>query len=216
MEFKGTKRLDQLNENEIRYIQEKLGVEVDGILGPNTKKAWYDFKRDNNLDEWDLVGEYSFTLLKSALNWNNFESKVSKYFTVGEVSNHSFKRIVKNVEHRNNVLKLAKELDKIRELFGPIVITSWYRPPDENRRVGGTRNSQHLTGLAADIITPNKDLIYVEDYLNKFWQGRLGRGARNPKKRFIHLDLGNPGMLIPSIGLVNEKVDLNKVTRWDY
>lgn len=31
------------------------------------------------------------------------------------------------------------------------VITSWFRSPNENRRAGGLRDSQHLVGLALDV-----------------------------------------------------------------
>ena len=43
-------------------------------------------------------------------------------------------------------------LDKCRELAGvPFVITSSYRSPSKNRRVGGAVNSMHLYGRAVDI-----------------------------------------------------------------
>jgi len=217
--IKGTKRLEDLGVEEVRFLQRELGVEIDGILGPITRKAWHEFKERNYLGELDLIGDSSIKILleqNKEIDWTDFSSNVGKYFTVGEVSLYDRERIVNNSLHRENVIKLAKELDKIREIFGPIKITSWYRPPNVNRRVGGVSNSQHLYGLAADIITLEKDLIYVENYLDKYWQGRLGRGAKNPKRRFIHLDLGTEGMSIPPIGLVQNKVDNNKVVRWDY
>lgn len=217
--IKGVKRLEDLDVEEIKFLQRELKVDIDGILGPSTRKAWYKFKEKNYLGDLDLIGESSIRILldqNKEIDWNDFSSKVSKYFSVGEVSLNDRERIVNNTQHRENVIRLAKELDKIRELFGPIKITSWYRPPNVNRRVGGVSNSQHIYGLAADIITLERDLIYVEDYLNKYWQGRLGRGARNPRRRFIHLDIGTEKMLIPPIGLVSEIVDPSKVVRWDY
>ena len=43
-------------------------------------------------------------------------------------------------------------LEPLREHFGmPVVISSGYRCKELNRVVGGVRNSQHLTGEAADI-----------------------------------------------------------------
>ena len=33
-------------------------------------------------------------------------------------------------------------------------LTSWYRSPADNQRVGGEPRSQHLLGLAADIVFP--------------------------------------------------------------
>ena len=43
-------------------------------------------------------------------------------------------------------------LEPLREHFGmPVVVSSGYRCKELNRLVGGVRNSQHLTGEAADI-----------------------------------------------------------------
>ena len=43
-------------------------------------------------------------------------------------------------------------LEPLREHFGmPVVVSSGYRCKELNRVVGGVRNSQHLTGEAADI-----------------------------------------------------------------
>lgn len=34
----------------------------------------------------------------------------------------------------------------------PTTVTSWYRSPSENKRVGGHPDSQHLVGLAFDVV----------------------------------------------------------------
>ncbi len=54
---------------------------------------------------------------------------------------------------RANLTALASNvLDPLREAYGkPIVVTSGYRSEKLNRAVGGVKNSQHLTGCAADI-----------------------------------------------------------------
>ena len=45
-------------------------------------------------------------------------------------------------------------LDKLRDGWGrPIIVTSGYRCKELNAAVGGARNSQHLKGQAADIIS---------------------------------------------------------------
>lgn len=33
-----------------------------------------------------------------------------------------------------------------------VTVTSWYRSPQENQRVGGAARSQHLLGLAIDVL----------------------------------------------------------------
>lgn len=45
-------------------------------------------------------------------------------------------------------------LDKLRDEWGrPIIVTSGYRCKELNAAVGGARNSQHLKGQAADIVS---------------------------------------------------------------
>ena len=46
-------------------------------------------------------------------------------------------------------------LEPARQLVGPIIVNSGYRNEEVNRKVGGVKGSQHLTGLAADIRPSN-------------------------------------------------------------
>jgi hypothetical protein len=86
----------------------------------------------------------------------------------------------------SNIIKIARELDKIRSLFGsrPITIMSWYRDPASNREVGGVRNSQHLYGWAADFLVHGVDPEDVAAKLSETWQGGLG-----DSEAFTHIDL---------------------------
>lgn len=44
------------------------------------------------------------------------------------------------------------QLQKLREAFGlPIYINSGYRCPEHNKAIGGSKNSQHMFGKAADL-----------------------------------------------------------------
>ena len=54
-----------------------------------------------------------------------------------------------------NLLALASTLERIRERLGhPIIITSGYRSPVLNAAVGGSPNSAHMQGWAADLTCP--------------------------------------------------------------
>jgi zinc D-Ala-D-Ala carboxypeptidase len=51
-----------------------------------------------------------------------------------------------------NLKKLADGLERIRSLLGhPITVSSGYRSPTLNRAIGGSENSAHCLGYAADI-----------------------------------------------------------------
>lgn len=56
-------------------------------------------------------------------------------------------------EHIANMIILAEKIfQPIREHFGvPIYISSGYRSAALNKKIGGSKNSQHLTGEAIDI-----------------------------------------------------------------
>jgi hypothetical protein len=94
--------------------------------------------------------------------------------------------IIPAAQITSNIIKIAKELDKIRSQFGdrPITVTSWLRPPGVNRAVNGVRNSQHLLGWAVDIQIADYDPRTVANRLEDDWAGGLG-----DSDAFTHLDL---------------------------
>lgn len=98
-----------------------------------------------------------------------------------------------------NIIKITKELDKIRAKFGnnPIHVTSWLRPPAINKAVGGVSNSQHLLGWAVDIQIDGYDPHDVAARLMSTWPGGLGDSAS-----FTHLDMRH----------LNDQAS----ARWDY
>jgi zinc D-Ala-D-Ala carboxypeptidase len=61
-----------------------------------------------------------------------------------------------------NLVRLANFLEQVKKILGgkPIMINSAYRGPEVNAHVGGSKNSQHMVGCAADIkvpgMTPNE------------------------------------------------------------
>ena len=84
--------------------------------------------------------------------------KKIKYFKLSEFINSvtAKRQQIDNTpsfEVVDNLNRLADYLDGIREKYGkPIFISSGYRCPLLNQAVGGVANSQHLKGLAADLI----------------------------------------------------------------
>lgn len=60
---------------------------------------------------------------------------------------------------------LVDVLQKIRDHFGkPVIITSAYRSPSHNSKVGGSSSSYHLKGMAADIKVSGVSAVAVATY----------------------------------------------------
>lgn len=81
-----------------------------------------------------------------------------KYFTIKELCKSSTATLKKinnspNSEIIKNLELLVKNiLDPLRENYGkPITVNSGYRCLELNQAVGGSKTSQHMLGLAADI-----------------------------------------------------------------
>lgn len=72
-----------------------------------------------------------------------------------------------------------------------IMITSGYRCPTYNQKIGGALRSYHMYGLAVDIITPEYPLL--EAYYLAQDLGFTGFGFYE-KRQFIHLDI-RPGQI---------------------
>lgn len=100
-----------------------------------------------------------------------------KYFTITELCKSSTaaqKKIdnTPNSEVVNNLKKLVEYvLDPLREKYGkPIHVNGAYRCPALNKAVGGSKTSQHMLGLAADItagsVANNKILFNLIQELN--------------------------------------------------
>lgn len=125
--------------------------------------------------------------------WTNPNCKISRYFSVAEVTNRDDRRIPTDPEIIANILALAAELDKVRDEWGgPIGVTSWYRPPAINRAVGGVSNSQHIRGSAADVYSMIGRDDDFEVVLDRHWGGAVGFGVVSGRG-FTHLDLRGGG-----------------------
>lgn len=92
--------------------------------------------------------------------------------------------------------ELVVVLQCIREHFGkPLHITSGYRTAVHNAAVGGSKNSQHLLGKAADFWVEGVAVATVAAYAESLLPGRGGIGrypkdAKHPNRKtgWVHVD----------------------------
>lgn len=107
--------------------------------------------------------------------------KLSTNFTVKEFAcKDGSDEIVINTD-------LVDKLQKARNYFGkPIIITSAYRTKTYNTKVGGSPNSQHILGYAADIYIAGVTPKQLYDYFNKLMPNTGGVGLYDG---FCHVDV---------------------------
>ena len=135
------------------------------------------------------------------------EMKLSEHFTLEEMtaSTTAEKKGIENVPDGKAKMALAnlcqKILEPVRQKFGyPITVTSGYRSEQLNRAVGGVRNSQHLTGDAADIVCralPNAALFRLMEQMVKSGEIEVGQliweGGTAGNPAWIHVSNPRPG-----------------------
>lgn len=94
----------------------------------------------------------------------NSQAKLSEHFKLGEFTKSSSHPEVYNIPSHEaiaNLKRICTWLEVLRKRYGkPIIINSGYRSPQLNRKIGGVKNSNHLTGCAVDIrVTGMEQLI---------------------------------------------------------
>lgn len=83
--------------------------------------------------------------------------------------------------------ELLEVITDVREHFGkPVIINSGHRCAAHNAKVGGAKNSVHLTGKAADIRIKGVTPVAVYDYLINKYQDKYGMGLY---VSFTHIDV---------------------------
>ena len=104
----------------------------------------------------------------------------------------------------DNIIYTMECLDKIREEYGlPLYISSGYRCPDLNTKVGGKETSQHLKGQAADVnlgsteknraffnwVVCNRDEIIFDQLIDEshFSWVHISFKKENNRKQVLHL-----------------------------
>lgn len=110
-------------------------------------------------------------------------------FTLDEMANKSAPNACKLVLTPENV-QFAIMVQALRSEYGkPLIVNSWYRTADFNRKIGGHYKSIHLDGRAVDLAVadPREQLLLLEIW-KKICFANKKIGGANLYSTFIHLD----------------------------
>lgn len=84
------------------------------------------------------------------------------------------------------IVSTAQKLDELRAKLNnrPIWVNSWYRPPNTNSRIGGSKYSRHQFGDAVDIRSDYFTPGHIYSFIEKgHYNGGLGKYPT-----FVHID----------------------------
>jgi uncharacterized protein YcbK (DUF882 family) len=116
-------------------------------------------------------------------------AKLTNNFTLQEFNSKCGRDIPNNV--LPNIIQLAKNLQVLRDAVGKsISITSGYRSPQHNKKIGGAKDSQHVKGMAADIkvagMTPKEVALVIEGLIES---GKMKQGGIGIYASWVHYDI---------------------------
>ncbi len=84
-------------------------------------------------------------------------------------------------------------LEELRNEVGfPLIVSSGYRTPEYNKKIGGSPQSYHTKGMAVDLAVAYREAYDVIEAAMKVGFGGIGiqqKLGTDATKRFIHLDI---------------------------
>jgi hypothetical protein len=173
----------------IKELEETILKKSPGVL--NRDQGWFK--------TWSQAGKQDEPRTPKSLFTPDkpWDFKITPHISYGELSFCEEERRFVKQQQCDTALRLCQYLEQVRMHFGnkPIVITSGYRPPAVNRRIGGSTQSEHLYNMdgigAIDFYIAGVDIYKVQEYVDKTWDYSLGYGA---PKGFVHVGmrLGKP------------------------
>ena len=119
-----------------------------------------------------------------------FSQNITSNFTYGELTLNKEDRRFTNQGQCDIATELCEFLERARNKFGPLKITSGHRPAAVNAAVGGASNSEHLFAPgcgAVDAYPINTSCAEFEKWCDKEWPFSVGYGASY--RGFVHIGI---------------------------
>lgn len=159
---------------------------VDGKEGPLTKEAYLNLQKTYFTRKQDIDGIYGNDTEKLLLSAYRVK-KYTKNFKLEEFKCKCGKYCTGYPAALD--IQYLKNLQKVRNKFGSVKITSAMRCNTHNANVGGSSGSRHKLGKAADIITFTSGTESGRKKIMSYWLSL-------PKSRYTYCNLNgsNPGM----------------------
>lgn len=87
----------------------------------------------------------------------DLSTRLSPHFTLRELVTTSH-RMIDNRPHDPDIVVRLRALclnylEPVRRIFGPLYVSSGYRCPALNGKIGGSKTSAHMFGCAADFVS---------------------------------------------------------------
>lgn len=129
-------------------------------------------------------------------------TQLTQHFSLREfiISATAIRHGIDNTPSEETVARLKalceNVLEPLRRRFGRIRITSGYRSPSVNTKVGGVATSQHTLGEAADINVPNAEVgMKMYDYIrcNLDFDQLIYEQRRKTATRWLHVSYRTDG-----------------------
>jgi uncharacterized protein YcbK (DUF882 family) len=118
--------------------------------------------------------------------------RFSKNFDAAELACHDGSPVP--VLYYDNATEVCRRAQVLRDLLGTTLkVNSGYRTLEYNRKVGGAKDSMHLSASALDL----RSLYWTADQLADLYEGLIRLklvpdGGLGRYDTFIHIDIGRP------------------------
>jgi uncharacterized protein YcbK (DUF882 family) len=193
----------KLSKEATALFQKSQHIEVDGKFGPVTTKCATCINDGGyKTKESFKVGDIKFTYIKKDGQVYNVyideNSLLSKNFRLKEFMMHKDtckKAGISDTERKKVILyeQLIIACQKLREVFGQCKVNSGYRNAKYNKYIGGSKNSAHTEGKAADLSFKNAKPKEVQAYVRKHYKELGVYGLESKTKpncnQYTHIDI---------------------------